>query len=108
MYDYEFFVYILTNKTRTVLYTGMTNALEYRIIQHYREAGKKKTFTGRYYCYYLVYYEEFNNVYDVMEREVEIKGWSRAKKETLINSINPAWKFLNYDIMEWPPDVCTE
>jgi putative endonuclease len=103
MRDYTFYVYILANSTKSVLYTGFTNNLEQRLIEHFMNRGKKKTFTGRYYCYYLLYYEVHQYVYNALDREKEIKGWARAKKMNLIKSENPEFKFLNKEIMEWPP-----
>lgn len=99
----NFFVYIVTNSKRTVLYTGMTNDLESRVIEHYLERGREKTFAGRYFCYNLVYYEKHHTPQHAIDREKEIKDWNRKKKEELIYSINPEWKFLNSEIMEWPP-----
>ena len=97
-------VYILTNKIKTVLYTGVTNNLEQRIIEHYIDRIEKKNFTGKYNCYFLVYYEEFKYVNDAIAREKEIKGWSRAKKSALISGFNPNWEFLNEELLgEWPP-----
>ena len=98
-----FYVYIVTNPKKTVLYTGMTNDLEYRIIEHYRNRGKRKTFAGRYYCYQLIYYEAHDTAIGAIEREKEIKDWSREKKEELINQENPTWTFLNDQITDWPP-----
>ncbi|MFT7036317.1 MAG: putative endonuclease [Cyclobacteriaceae bacterium] len=99
----NFFVYILTNPKKTVLYTGMTNDLEYRIIEHYLNRGKPKTFAGRFYCYNLIYYESHVKALHAIDREKEIKDWRREKKEELINSFNPEWKFLNNEITLWPP-----
>lgn len=98
MKDHNYFVYITTNPHRTVLYTGITNDLKTRLIQHYENRGLPKTFAGRYYCYNLIYWERFQHVNDAIDREKEIKGWSRAKKEALINEWNPQWIFLNDDI----------
>lgn len=91
-----YFVYITTNPGKKVLYTGVTNNLEIRLNQHYQNRGKKETFAGKYYCYKLIYYERFSDISQAIEREKEIKELSRAKKEELIQSMNPAWKF--YDI----------
>jgi len=89
-------VYILTNLTKTVLYTGVTNSLEIRIAQHKADAlGSQKTFAGKYYCYYLVYVEHFPQIDVAIAREKEIKNLTRRRKEELINSMNPEWKFLN-------------
>jgi putative endonuclease len=100
----QYFVYILTNYKKTVLYTGVTNNLEQRIIEHYLDRGNVKTFTGRYSVFYLLYYECIQYVNNAIAREKEIKGWSRMKKIELINCFNPQWKFLNYELLgEWPP-----
>ncbi|MTI19774.1 GIY-YIG nuclease family protein [Fulvivirga sp. RKSG066] len=101
----NYFVYILTNPKQTVLYTGMTNDLEQRLVEHYLNRGINKTFAGRYYCYNLLYYERHQSAYSAICREKEIKDWRRDKKISLIESINPAKRFLNQDIMQWPPHL---
>jgi len=97
---------MVTDYQKTVLYTGVTNNLEQRIIEHYIDKGNVKTFTGKYNCLYLVYYEctqYINNAIE-REREKEIKGWSRKKKDELIKQFNPSLKFLNHEVLgEWPP-----
>jgi putative endonuclease len=90
-----YYVYILTNKNKTVLYTGVTNDLQRRIWEHKNLKDHKSSFSQRYNCFYLVYYEEFNNIDQAIEREKIIKGWKRFKKENIINEFNPEWKFLN-------------
>ncbi|MFK7951710.1 MAG: GIY-YIG nuclease family protein [Ekhidna sp.] len=100
----NYFVYITTNSTKSTFYTGMTNNLEQRIIEHYLNRGQRKTFAGRYYCYYLLYYDRFQSPSMAIEREKEIKDWNRSLKERLINEFNPSCKFLNSEIMQWPPD----
>ena len=99
----QFFVYIITNPSKTVLYTGVTNDLIRRLTEHYFERGNAKTFAGRYYCHNLIYFEKHHTSIGAIEREKEIKDWNRKKKEALINSDNPKWSFLNTEIMEWPP-----
>ena len=104
--QYNFWVYILTNWNKRTLYVGRTNNLVARLKEHYQNRGKPETFTGRYYCYYLVYYEWHQYVWNSIYREREIKRWTRKKKEELISSFNPDWKFLNIDVCgQWPPDV---
>ncbi|MFT3980616.1 MAG: GIY-YIG nuclease family protein [Ferruginibacter sp.] len=99
-----FSVYIVTNIHKTILYTGVTNSLEERLIEHYRDRLDKKHFAGQYNCHYLIFYEDYEYINDAIAREKEIKGWLRRKKIDLINTLNPAWKFLNEDILgEWPP-----
>jgi putative endonuclease len=107
MYIYKqhlYFVYIVTNHERTVLYIGVTNNLELRLAEHYFNKGTSKTFAGKFYCYNLIYFEEFQYVNDAIAREKELKGWSRAKKEILIITKNPDWIFLNKSTCnQWPP-----
>jgi putative endonuclease len=87
------YVYILTNRTHTVLYTGVTSNLEQRMEQHLssREAN---SFTSRYRVKKLVYVEEFNTIIEAITREKQIKAGSRRKKLELIESINPDWQDL--------------
>ena len=102
--EYNFWVYILTNKSKKVLYVGMTNNLEKRLIEHYANRGNPKTFTGRYNCYFLVYYEWDRYVLNIISREKEIKNLTRTNKIELIASANPEWKFYNREICGvWPP-----
>ena len=88
-----YFTYILTNKHKTVLYTGVTNNLKRRLQEHVQ--GINKSFTYRYNIHFLLWYQEFNWIQDAIEREKEIKGWRREKKDKLITDFNPEWKFLN-------------
>lgn len=91
----EYYVYIMTNKSRT-LYTGVTNNLMRRVYEH-----KNKLipgFTSKYNIKILVYYESTSSVHTALEREKQIKGWLRAKKIALIESLNPQWKDLS---TEW-------
>lgn len=92
----NYFVYIVTNPRKTVLYIGMTNDLARRLYEHYQNRGNKSSFAGRYYCHKLIYYERFDKPGHAIEREKEIKKWSRKKKETLIAAMNPKWKELNH------------
>ena len=99
MKQHNYFVYILTNKQKKTLYVGMTNDLRIRISQHYDDAtGTKQSFAGKYNCFYLLYWERHQWVQHAIEREKEIKGWKRFKKENLINELNPDWRFLNDEI----------
>lgn len=95
---HRYFVYILTNKNKSVLYIGVTNNLEYRIQRHV-EGGTfaQDAFTSRYKCYYLLYVEEYQQIHDAIAREKELKGWTRAKKIELIKTVNPEMIFLNGD-----------
>ncbi|HET9278526.1 MAG TPA: GIY-YIG nuclease family protein [Flavitalea sp.] len=97
-------VYIVTNPQATVLYTGVTNSLCQRLIEHWTSRGKTASFAGKYFCFNLLYYEDFPYIKDAIAREKEIKGWSRSKKVELIKSFNPDWLFLNAAICDgWPP-----
>jgi putative endonuclease len=102
--DYHFWTYILTNRERTVMYTGVTSNLAQRLKEHYDNRGEDTTFAGRYYCYNLVYYEYSTYVNNAIVREKEIKNLSREKKMALISAFNPDWRFLNVDFCgAWPP-----
>jgi putative endonuclease len=71
-----------------------------RLQEHFENRGDHKTFAGKYFCYNLVYYERHTNIHFAIDREKEIKNWRRSKKDHLIESINPEWKFLNVEIKE--------
>jgi putative endonuclease len=92
MIEREYYVYILTSKKDSVLYTGMTNHLGRRVEEHKKKMGSK--FTARYNVNKLVYYEIFSDVRMAIYREKQIKAGSRQKKIDLINSINPDWNDL--------------
>jgi putative endonuclease len=92
--DKEYCVYIMSNAHHTVLYTGVTNHLERRVLEH--KNGKGGMFTKKYNVHKLVYYEVGDQAHVAIAREKQIKGGSRKKKIDLINSINPEWKDL-YD-----------
>jgi len=98
MRDHNYFIYIVTNKNKTVLYIGVTNDLQRRIYEH--EHRLIPVFTQKYNCHYLVYYEHFQNIDDAIAREKQIKKWRREKKDNLIGVINPEWKFLNEQIYD--------
>ena len=103
--NFPYYIYIVTNPQREVLYTGLTNDLQTRIIEHYQNRGNEQTFAGKYFCYNLIYYEGFSYINDAIKREKEIKGWRREKKVNMINAFNPSWMFLNVQICNgWPPD----
>ena len=96
--NHNYYVYILTNKTKTVLYTGVTNNLKDRLYFHSNPEAHSKAFTTKYKCFYLIYYEHFLDINVAIKREKQIKGWSRDKKEILILDFNPNWNFLNDEI----------
>ena len=87
-----FYVYMVCNRSRTVLYTGVTNSLGSRLWFHAN--ANSKSFVNRYHCDRLVYYESFNTARDAISREKEIKGWRRSKKDALVAASNPTWADL--------------
>jgi len=90
----QYCVYILTNKNNTVLYTGITNNLYRRVMEH--KEGKGSSFTKKYNLTKLVYFECGDNVETAILREKQIKAGSRKEKLNLVNSMNPDWKdFIN-------------
>jgi putative endonuclease len=91
-----YWTYILTNTSRTTLYTGITSTIARRSWEHKNKAFSG--FTRRYRVDRLVYFEAFSQVDDAIAREKEIKGWIRKKKIALIESINPKWDDLS---REW-------
>lgn len=82
-----YWVYIVTNSTRTVLYIGVTNSIERRTNEH--KSKRVKGFTSKYNCGYLLYYEETSDIKAAIAREKQLKKWSRAKKEQLVDTLNP-------------------
>ena len=88
----EYDVYIMTNKNNNVLYTGVTNNLLRRVIEH--KSGHGNTFTARYKVRKLVYYESGYDINAAILREKQIKGGSRRKKLELIQGMNPKWEDL--------------
>jgi putative endonuclease len=104
-----YYVYILTNALKTVLYTGVTNDLQQRIIEHYKFRGQHVSFTSKYNVYYLLFYEEHQYINNAIAREKEIKSFSRKTKLELIATMNPELKFLNEELLgEWPPKELTD
>jgi putative endonuclease len=93
-----FCVYMMTNRSRVVLYTGITNSLMRRVSQH--QNAETKGFTKTYNLNLLVYYERFNDSRDAIAREKEIKGWRRAKKNALVETMNPNWADLSQALFE--------
>ena len=84
----------MTNRNKTVIYTGLTNNIRKRVQDH--KDGKGSSFTKRYNITKLVYHESFSRIYNAIAAEKKIKAGSRAKKIELIESINPYWKDLYY------------
>ena len=94
----SFYIYILTNKSNKVLYIGVTNNLPRRIYEHKHKLAEG--FTNKYNVNKLVYYEIFEDAYNAISREKQLKGWLRRKKFELISSFNPIWKDLYEDILQ--------
>ena len=95
MNDQQYYVYILTNKNHTVLYTGMTNNLKRRVSEH--RHGVDGSFTKRYNVNKLIYYEQTPCRETAIAREKQIKAGSRQRKLDLINKMNPDWEDLAID-----------
>ena len=91
----QYFIYMMTNRWKNVLYTGMTNSLEKRVWQHKNKAIPG--FTKRYNCDRLVYFEIYGEVDQAIARETQLKTWSRTKKDALIATMNPEWNDLAAD-----------
>lgn len=91
---YTYYVYILTNKNRTGLYTGVTNNLKLRLQQHETKLNPN-SFTAKYNAHFLIYFEKFSWIQLAIGREKEIKNLSREKKLNLIKEINPNLEFWN-------------
>lgn len=96
------FIYIITNKSQTVVYVGVTSNLPQRIIEH-KEKRYPNSFSARYNTTILVYYEQFQMIGDAIAREKQIKASSRKAKNELIRSMNPNWN----DLFEEIKDIMT-
>lgn len=93
----SYYVYILTNKTTSVLYIGVTNDLIRRVYEH-----KNKLiigFTSKYNVDRLVYFENTGDITAAISREKQLKGWTRIKKEALIKNINPLWNDMYQNLI---------
>jgi len=96
--DYNFWIYVVTNKNHSVLYIGVANSLSRRTWQH-RE-GNQPGFAADYRCTKLIYYGWYRDIRDAIARESQLKKWSRAKKVALINRLNPSWSDLGADVLQ--------
>lgn len=94
------YVYIITNQHHTVLYVGVTSNLPGRIGKH-KDKYYPKSFTAKYNVDKLVYFEVFDSIVTAIEREKQLKAGSRKKKEALINSSNPAWRDLFWEVQDY-------
>jgi putative endonuclease len=93
----SFYVYIMTNKWHTVLYTGVTNDIIRRVYEHKNKLVKG--FTEKYNVDKLVYYKQLGTAAEAIAEEKRIKGWTRQKKINLINTLNKEWKDLYYNLV---------
>ena len=100
-----YYVYIVANLRRTI-YIGVTSNLEARVEQHKR--GMPPGFTSRYGLDRLVYAEEYPHVHDAIAREKQLKGWLRARKVALIDSLNPDWSDLSESWFETDSSLRSE
>lgn len=91
------FVYIMASLSG-IIYVGSTTDLEYRVHEH--KNGLLGTFTKKYKCHRLVYYEELEDIEGARLREIELKKWRREKKVNLINSLNPSWSDLSLNLFQ--------
>jgi putative endonuclease len=87
-----FFIYIMTNQYNTTLYTGVTNDLKRRVMEHKQDVVEG--FTKRYKLHKLVYYEVTDSINTALAREKQIKAGSRQHKKDLVNGMNKEWKDL--------------
>ena len=83
-----YYTYIMSNNNNSTLYIGVTGDINKRVIEH--KSGHGSVFTSKYHCNKLVYYESFSDINQAISREKELKGWIRAKKDKLIDTINPS------------------
>ena len=89
--EQKYWTYIVASRTGT-LYVGMTNDIVRRMWEH--KSGEFEGFASKYDCDRLVYWESFDDVRKAIDREKRLKGWRRAKKIALIESLNPRWQDL--------------
>ncbi len=95
----RFYVYILTSYNGNALYIGVTNNLPRRIKEH--QSGEIEGFTKQYHVHKLVYYEEYDEPRTAIEREKQLKRWSRSKKNWLVETVNPEWKEILLSDLPW-------
>ena len=94
----SYYVYILASATNVRIYIGVTNDLIRRVYEH-RNHLAPDSFTSKYDVHKLVYFEQTSDVSAALEREKQLKGWRRSKKNALIETMNPEWKDLYPDLL---------
>ena len=100
MHEGSYFTYIMASRSRT-LYIGVTGNLQKRVFEH--KWKEHAGFAARYNCDRLVWFQGFQDVAKAISQEKELKGWSRAKKLALIESVNPTWTDLSRGWYEYEP-----
>ena len=93
-----YYVYILTNANKNLIYIGVTNNLIRRVYEHKHHLDRG-SYTARYNIDQLVYFEETSDVEAAISREKQLKGWNRARKNILVESKNPEWKYIYTQIL---------
>ncbi|MDD5942515.1 MAG: GIY-YIG nuclease family protein [Fibrobacter sp.] len=88
----DYYTYIMSNQNNTTIYVGVTNSIERRTLEHIEGVGA--IFTSKYKINKLVYFERYTEIKDAIQREKQLKGWRRDKKNSLVNSMNPEWNDL--------------
>ena len=91
----DYYVYVLTNENNNVMYIGITNDLKRRVYEH--KSNTIEGFTKKYHVHKLVYYEITTDVNSAIAREKQLKKWKRAKKNALVETLNPKWKELTIE-----------
>ena len=97
--NHNYYIYIITNKNKSVLYIGVTNSLKERLYYHSNPEANSKHFSHKYNCKYLIYFEHYQDIEIAIKREKQLKKWNRKKKDFLIATKNPNWDFLNDEIL---------
>ena len=93
-----YYVYVLASATNYSVYIGVTNDLIRRVYEQ-RMHADPHSFTSQYNVHKLVYFEETSDIKAALEREKQLKGWRRSKKNTLIEMKNPQWRDLYPDLL---------
>lgn len=92
MYNRTYYLYILATSKNAMLYIGVTNNMVRRLEEH--QSGAFNGYTKKFQVHKLVYFETFEDVRNAIDREKQLKRWSRVKKNALIERLNPEWKDL--------------
>lgn len=91
----NYYVYIISNPSKSILYSGVTNCLQTRLYELHQQAGCFSTFCGRWHVNNLLYWEGYKNPQEAISREKQISAWTRARKEALIAIHNPNKNFID-------------